>query len=42
MSAASNLLIERDGGVAILTLNRPSSKNALDIALTDALAGALQ
>jgi enoyl-CoA hydratase/carnithine racemase len=42
MSAASNLLIERDGGVAILTLNRPSSKNALDIALTDALAVALQ
>jgi 2-(1,2-epoxy-1,2-dihydrophenyl)acetyl-CoA isomerase len=42
MTDASVLLMERDGGVAIVTLNRPASKNALDIALTDALTAALQ
>jgi len=41
MTEASNLLVERDGGVAIVTLNRPTSKNALDIALTDALTACL-
>jgi 2-(1,2-epoxy-1,2-dihydrophenyl)acetyl-CoA isomerase len=35
------LLIERDGPVAVLTLNRPKARNALDRALTLALGNAL-
>jgi 2-(1,2-epoxy-1,2-dihydrophenyl)acetyl-CoA isomerase len=35
------LLVEREGPVAVLTLNRPRSKNALDTALRSALAAAL-
>lgn len=36
------LLDERRGGVALLSLNRPESLNALDRALVDALGGALE
>jgi enoyl-CoA hydratase/carnithine racemase len=36
-----NLLQERSGPVALLTLNRPDKLNALDYALVDALAAAL-
>ena len=35
------LLIERHGGTAVLTLNRPEARNALDPALRDAFAAAL-
>src|SRR5262245_32458518 len=35
------LLTERDGAVAVLTLNRPKSKNALDASLIQALGGAI-
>jgi 2-(1,2-epoxy-1,2-dihydrophenyl)acetyl-CoA isomerase len=35
------LLTERDGAVAVLTLNRPRARNALDSALLQALAAAL-
>ncbi|MDO7836353.1 enoyl-CoA hydratase/isomerase family protein [Sphingobium sp. HBC34] len=35
------LLIERDGPVAILTLNNPARRNALSIAMRDALAAAI-
>jgi enoyl-CoA hydratase/carnithine racemase len=35
------LLIERDGPVAVLTLNRPRTRNALDPALLQALGAAL-
>jgi enoyl-CoA hydratase/carnithine racemase len=35
------LLIERDGPVTVLTLNRPRARNALDRALVDALGPAL-
>jgi len=37
----SPLRVERDGGLAILTLDRPDVLNAFDEALTDALAQAL-
>ncbi|HVY49098.1 MAG TPA: enoyl-CoA hydratase-related protein [Minicystis sp.] len=36
------LLSERDGGVAIFTLNRPASKNALNPALTIAFSNAVR
>lgn len=36
------LLLEKNGAVATLTLNRPKSKNALDQALIDALGPALK
>jgi 2-(1,2-epoxy-1,2-dihydrophenyl)acetyl-CoA isomerase len=36
------LLVERDGAVAVLTLNRPRAKNALTQALTKALGAALK
>jgi enoyl-CoA hydratase/carnithine racemase len=36
------VLHERHGGVALLTLNRPQVKNALDAATTDALAALLR
>lgn len=39
---SAGLLHARDGGVAILTLNRPEVKNALDAATTDALVGLLR
>lgn len=35
------VLLERDGGLAILTLNRPEAYNALDMALMQALLDAL-
>ncbi|MFS8071735.1 MAG: enoyl-CoA hydratase-related protein, partial [Byssovorax sp.] len=35
------LLLERDGKVAVLTLNRPRAKNALDRALLEALGAQL-
>ena len=35
------LLAARDGGVLTLTFNRPSARNALDLALVEALLGAL-
>jgi len=35
------LLIERHGGTAVLTLNRPEARNALDPALREALAAAI-
>lgn len=37
----SPLRLERDGGVAVLTLDRPDVLNAFDEALTEALGGAL-
>ena len=39
---SAGLLHARDGGVAILTLNRPEAKNALDAATTDALVALLR
>lgn len=36
------LLIERQGGVALVTLNRPQAKNALDVATTDLLSAQLR
>ncbi len=41
LSAERLLLIERDGGVAILTLNRPQARNALSFALLEALEAEL-
>ena len=35
--AFDNLLIERDGAVAIVTINRPAVLNALDIQTIDQL-----
>ena len=40
-SRMTNLLHEAQDGIVILTLNRPDKLNALDYALIDALAGAL-
>ena len=37
----SDLLVERDGEHAILTLNRPEKRNALSVALRDAISDAL-
>ena len=37
-----SVLFERADGVAVLTLNRPSAKNAIDIPTTDALVAALR
>lgn len=39
---SAGVLLERDGGVAVLTLNRPEVKNALDPATTDALVALLR
>ena len=36
------LRVDREGGVLLLTLDRPSARNALDPQLTDALADALE
>lgn len=41
-ATSSPLRVERDGGVAILTLDRPEVLNAFDEALTDALGVALR
>lgn len=40
MPVSDAVLIERDGGVARLVLNRPEAGNAIDMALADALARA--
>src|SRR3954463_16455378 len=37
-----SLLVERDGGIVILTLNRPQARNAFDRALIAQLRAALQ
>lgn len=39
--AYSNLLLERDGGVAVLTVNRPEKRNALNTATVDELRRAI-
>jgi 2-(1,2-epoxy-1,2-dihydrophenyl)acetyl-CoA isomerase len=41
MSSSEVLLVERDGPVAVLTLNRPEARNALDRALVQALGAGL-
>jgi len=40
--ADDSVLLARAGGVAVLTLNRPAAKNAIDIPTTDALTAALR
>ena len=40
-AAGGPLTITRDGGVAVVTLNRPQSRNSLSDAMLDALAAAL-
>jgi 2-(1,2-epoxy-1,2-dihydrophenyl)acetyl-CoA isomerase len=40
-SGGSPLLVERDGGVVTVTLNRPDTLNALDVALKEALRDTL-
>lgn len=42
MTDATTLLLERDAGVAVVTLNRPASKNALDVVMTDELTACPQ
>ena len=42
MSAYELLQIERDGAVAIVTINRPEKRNALSIELIDCLTGAIR
>ncbi len=42
MSSEPILLVEREGPVACLTLNRPRTRNALSLALVDELAAALE
>ncbi|HTP92482.1 MAG TPA: enoyl-CoA hydratase/isomerase family protein [Xanthobacteraceae bacterium] len=42
MSAAAELLIEDQGAVRILTMNRPQKRNALNMALSGALLDALR
>lgn len=39
---SDTVLLERHGGVALITLNRPQAKNALDPATTDALVAHLR
>jgi enoyl-CoA hydratase/carnithine racemase len=39
---ASELLVEREGGVALLTLHRPEAMNALSLGLRRALARAFR
>jgi enoyl-CoA hydratase len=39
--AYTNLLLERDGGVALLTINRPEKRNALNTATVDELRRAV-
>ena len=38
----ASLLVERDGAIVILTLNRPQARNAIDTVLTDKLCVALR
>jgi enoyl-CoA hydratase len=38
---ADPVLVEVSGGVGVLTLNRPEAKNAVDLAMTEALAAAV-
>lgn len=38
---ADEVLIERDGGILVITLNRPQAKNAVNRALAEGLAAAL-
>ena len=38
MTTVENVLLQRDGPVAILTLNRPAVKNAVDLATMEDLA----
>jgi len=40
-SSFENLLIERDGGVALLTVNRPKVLNALNMRTLDELRRAI-
>jgi len=40
--ASKTVLVERDGGVATVTLNRPDKMNALDVELLSALSPALE
>ena len=35
------LIVERDGPIAVLTMNRPEKRNALSVALRDAISDAL-
>jgi enoyl-CoA hydratase/carnithine racemase len=37
-----SVLVDRSGGVALVTLNRPAAKNAIDADTTDALSSALR
>ncbi len=41
MTAATGLVVERDGDVVTLRLDRPHARNALDVALVDALLNAI-
>lgn len=41
-TASEVVLTERIGGVCVLTINRPDARNAIDVAVTDALGIALQ
>lgn len=40
--SADTVLLERQGGVAVVTLNRPGAKNAIDVATSDALTATLK
>jgi len=40
--SAESVLLKREGGVAVVTLNRPQAKNAIDAPTTDALTAALR
>ena len=42
MSEYEHLVIERDGGVATLTLNRPAASNALNVAIMEEIEAAAQ
>ena len=42
MAESETLQVERDAGVATLTLNRPDALNALDVDMLDRLPGLLQ
>lgn len=41
VTVADEVLVERDGGILLITLNRPQAKNAVNRALAEALAAAL-
>ncbi|MFQ5655837.1 MAG: enoyl-CoA hydratase/isomerase family protein [Planctomycetota bacterium] len=42
MTQAPRILVEREAAVALLVLNRPEARNALDLAMVEALARALE